>query len=418
LLQEIAGGEISSEVVDIYPKKIEDSQVVLSFKNVTKLIGQEIPKETIKNILTSLDIKINNVTESGIGMTIPAYRNDVTRECDVIEEILRVYGYNNITFGNKLNATISHVSKYEDHKIQDVVGNQLVGQGFYEILANSLTSPAYTELSDSLNADHHVTMLNPLGQELSVLRQSLLFSGLEAIAFNQNRRRGDVKLFEFGKTYHNYALERQEDKHLSLLVAGNRSRESWKTDPSKNATDFFYLKGIVSTILEKLGISSTRTTTTKNAVFAEAVTLEVGKLPLVSYGIVKKSIIKSFSIDETVFYADFNWDNILTVASRNSISFRTIPKYPAVRRDFALLVDQKVGFDALYKLARQTEKSILKDVNLFDVYEGKNLPAGKKSYALSFLLQDEHKTLTDKQVDKVMNKLQQRFEKELGAILR
>ena len=399
-------------------KKIEDQQVFLNFENTTKLIGQEIPRETIKAILTSLDIKINNVTESGIGMTIPAYRNDVTREADVIEEILRVYGYNNISFGNKLNATVSNVSKFEDHKVQDIIGNQLVGQGFYEILANSLTSPAYVELSDTLSSDHNVEMLNPLGQELSVLRQSLLFSGLEAIAYNQNRKRTDVKLFEFGKTYHNYSEERIENKHLSILVAGNRFRESWKTDPKSNATDFFYLKGIVTTVLEKLGINNTRSTATKNDVYADAVALQVGKLDLVSYGIVKKSILKAFDIDRTVYYANFNWDNILEVAKRNKVKFTTIPKYPAVRRDFALLVDSNMAFSDLHKLAKQTEKQLLKDINLFDVYEGKNLPEGKKSYAVSFTLQDEHKTLTDKQVDKVMTKLQQRFEKELGASLR
>ena len=418
LIQEVAGGEVSSDIIDLYPKKIEDKQVVLNFENVTKIIGQEIPRETIKGILTALDIKINNVTESGIGMTIPAYRNDVTRECDVIEEILRVYGYNNIGFSNKLNATISNSSKYADHKLQDVIGNQLVGQGFYEILSNSLTSPAYTELSDTLNSEHNVTMLNPLGQELSVLRQSLLFSGLEAISFNQNRRRTDVKLFEFGKTYHSYSTERIEEKHLSLLVAGNLMNESWKVDTSSNKTDFFYLKGIIESILEKLGVKSTRTISTKNDVFAEAVSLGVGKLNLVSYGIVKKNILKSFDIDQTVYYADFNWDTILEVASRNKIMFTPIPKYPAVRRDFALLVDEQTTFNELHTLARKTEKSLLKDVNLFDVYTGKNLPSGKKSYAISFLLQDDHKTLTDKQVDKVMNKLQQRFEKELGASLR
>jgi phenylalanyl-tRNA synthetase beta chain len=418
LIQEIAGGDITSEIVDVYVKKIEDQQVFLNFENTTKLIGQEIPRETIKAILTSLDIKINNVTESGIGMTIPAYRNDVTREADVIEEILRVYGYNNISFGNKLNATVSNVSKFEDHKVQDIIGNQLVGQGFYEILANSLTSPAYVELSDTLSSDHNVEMLNPLGQELSVLRQSLLFSGLEAIAYNQNRKRTDVKLFEFGKTYHNYSEERIENKHLSILVAGNRFRESWKTDPKSNATDFFYLKGIVTTVLEKLGINNTRSTATKNDVYADAVALQVGKLDLVSYGIVKKSILKAFDIDRTVYYANFNWDNILEVAKRNKVKFTTIPKYPAVRRDFALLVDSNMAFSDLHKLAKQTEKQLLKDINLFDVYEGKNLPEGKKSYAVSFTLQDEHKTLTDKQVDKVMTKLQQRFEKELGASLR
>lgn len=418
LIQEVAGGKISSDIVDLYPKKIADKQVLLNFENVTKIIGQEIPKETIKGILTALDIKINNITESGIGMTIPAYRNDVTRECDVIEEILRIYGYNNISFSNKLNATIANTSKYDDHNIQNVIGNQLVGQGFYEILSNSLTSPAYIDLSDTLNPEHNITMLNPLGQELSVLRQSLLFSGLETIAFNQNRRRTDVKLFEFGKTYHDYNKERVEEKHLSLLVAGNLTNENWKVDNSNNKTDFFYLKGIITSVLEKIGIKDTRTTSAKNGVFSEAASLTIGKLNLVSYGIVKKSILKAFEIDQTVYYADFNWDNILEIAARNKIKFNAIPKYPAVRRDFALLIDDAITFDELHRIALQTEKALLKDVNLFDVYTGKNLPQGKKSYALSFLLQDNHKTLTDKQVDKVMNKLQQRFEKELGASLR
>lgn len=418
LIKEVAGGEVTSDILDLYPKKIEDQQVLLNYENVTKLIGQEIPRETIKGILTALDIKINNVTESGIGMTIPAYRNDVTRECDVIEEVLRVYGYNNITFSNKLNATISSTSKYDDHNIQDIVGNQLVGQGFYEILSNSLTTPGYIELSDTLQPEHNVQILNPLGQELSTLRQSLLFSGLEAIAYNQNRRRADIKIFEFGKTYHQYASDRKEDKHLSLLVAGNLMSENWKVDAIKNSSDFFYLKGIVTAILEKIGVQNTRTTTTKNDVFKEAVSLEVGKLQIVSFGIVKKSILKAFSIDQTVYYADFNWDNLLEVATRNKIKFSPIPKYPAVRRDFALLIDKNVTFDSLFKIARQTEKSLLKDVNLFDVYEGKNLPEGKKSYAVSFLLQDANKTLTDKQVDKIMSKLQHRFEKELGASLR
>ena len=416
LIQDVAGGEITSEVVDIYPKKIEDQQVFLSFENTTKLIGEELPKETIKSILSSLDIKINNVTESGLGMTIPAYRNDVTREADVIEEILRVYGYNNINFGDKLNATVSNVSKFEDHKVQDIVANQLAGQGFYEIMANSLTTPSYASLSDSLNVDHHVSMLNPLGQELSVMRQSLLFSGLEAIAYNKNRRRPDLKFFEFGKTYHNYESGREEHKHLSVFVTGKRSGDTWTKD-QKNA-DFFYLKGIVQAVFDRLGIQRTRTANLKDAVFAEGTALQLGKTTLVSFGIVKKSVLKAFDIDQEVLYADFNWDNILEVAARNSITFKAIPKYPGVRRDFALLLDEKVTFDEIHTLAKQTEKQLLKDVNLFDVYQGKNLPDGKKSYALSFMLQDEHKTLTDKQIDKVMNKLQQRFEKELGASLR
>ncbi|WP_379953086.1 phenylalanine--tRNA ligase subunit beta [Dokdonia sp. R78006] len=416
LIMEIAGGEITSEIVDIYPKKIEDQQVFLNFDNATKLIGEELPKEVIKGILMSLDIKINNVTESGIGMTIPAFRNDVTREADVIEEILRVYGYNSITFGKKLNATVSSSSKFDDHKVSDVIGNQLAAQGFYEMMANSLTTPAYTALSENLKEEHQVEMLNPLGKELSVMRQSMLFSGLEAISYNVNRRRGNIKLFEFGKTYHNYTEERQEDKHLALFVTGSRTEESW-TNPT-TPTNFYYLKGVVSAVLEKLGINKVRSSAVKNDIFSEAVGLSLGKQQVVSYGIVKKSILKKFDLSQDVYYADFNWDAILEIAARNNVKFKDIPKYPSVRRDFALLLDANVQFEDIATIAKQTEKQLLKDVNLFDVYEGKNLPEGKKSYAVSFLLQDENKTLTDKQIDKTMNKLQQRFEKELGATLR
>ncbi|WP_405252553.1 phenylalanine--tRNA ligase subunit beta [Dokdonia sp. Asnod3-C12] len=416
LIMEIAGGEITSEIVDIYPKKIEDQQVFLNFDNATKLIGEELPKEVIKGILMSLDIKINNVTESGIGMTIPAFRNDVTREADVIEEILRVYGYNNITFGKKLNATVSSSSKFDDHKVSDVIGNQLAAQGFYEMMANSLTTPAYTALSENLKEEHQVEMLNPLGKELSVMRQSMLFSGLEAISYNVNRRRGNIKLFEFGKTYHNYTEERKEDKHLALFVTGSRTEESW-TNPT-TPTNFYYLKGVVSAVLEKLGINKVRSSAVKNDIFSEAVGLSLGKQQVVSYGIVKKSILKKFDLSQDVYYADFNWDAILEIAARNNVKFKDIPKYPSVRRDFALLLDANVQFEDIATIAKQTEKQLLKDVNLFDVYEGENLPEGKKSYAVSFLLQDENKTLTDKQIDKTMNKLQQRFEKELGATLR
>lgn len=416
LIMEIAGGEITSEIVDIYPKKIEDQQVFLNFDNTTKLIGQELPREVIKEILMSLDIKINNVTESGIGMTIPAFRNDVTREADVIEEILRVYGYNNISFGNKLNATVSSTSKFDDHRVSDVVGNQLAAQGFYEMMANSLTTPAYTALSENLKEAYNVEMLNPLGKELSVMRQSMLFSGLEAISYNINRRRSDLKLFEFGKTYHNYPGERKEDKHLALFVTGNRTDESWANTSAP--TNFFYLKGVVTALLEKLNIARLRSASVKNDLFSEAVGLSLGKQDVVTYGIVKKNVLKKFDISQEVYFADFNWDAVLEIAARNKVVFKEIPKYPAVRRDFALLLDTKVQFEEIETIAKQTEKKLLKDVNLFDVYEGKNLPEGKKSYAVSFLLQDENKTLTDKNIDKVMNKLQQRFEKELGATLR
>lgn len=416
LIAEIADGEITSDVIDEYPLKIEDFQVRLSFENAKNLIGEDIPREIIKRILMSLDIKINNVTETGLGLTVPSYRNDVQREADIIEEILRVYGYNNVGTTEKLNASISNSSIFEDHKVQNVIGNQLVSQGFYEIMANSLTSPDYAKLSEQLKEEHNVTMLNPLSTDLSVLRQSLLFSGLEAIAHNINRRQTSLKLFEFGKTYHNYNETREEHKHLSLLVTGNKTAERWNAE--NKPSDFFYLKGNVDAILNRLGISRARTSPIKNDVFSEGLSLGLGKTKLVDFGIVKKSILKKFGISQEVLFADFNWDNILEVAKRNKITFTDIPKYPEVRRDFALLLDQSVSFEEIHKIANQSEKQLLKNVNLFDVYEGKNLPKGKKSYAVSFTLQDEHKTLTDKQIDKIMSKLQSNFENQLGAELR
>jgi len=416
LIQDIAGGEITSDLIDAYPNKIEDFQVRLSFENAKKLIGEEIPREIIKRILSSLDIKVNNVTETGLGLMVPAYRNDVQREADIIEEILRVYGYNNIATTEKLNASISNSSRFEDHKLQNIIGNQLASQGFYETLANSLTTPNYIALSEQLKEEHNVVMLNPLSNDLSVMRQSLLFSGLEAISYNINRKQKHLKFFEFGKTYHNFKDKREENKHLTLLITGNKTSETWHTTPKKN--DFFYLKGTIISLLTRLGISRTQTSAITNDIFSEGLQLNLGKIKLVEFGLVKKSILKYFDISQDVVYADFNWDNIIEAAKYNSITFKNIPKYPEVRRDFALLLDDKVTFESILKIAKQTEKQLLKSVNLFDVYQGKKLPKGKKSYAVSFTLQDEHKTLTDKQIEKIMKKLQVNFEKNLGAELR
>ena len=416
LMCEIAGGEITSDIVDIYPKKIEDHQVFLNFDNATQLIGQEIPRETIKGILTSLDIKIENVTETGIGMTIPAYRNDVTREADVIEEILRVYGYNNIEFTNKLNASIATTQKIEDHEIQNKVGDQLAALGFNEMLCNSLTNAAYTSLLDSLKEDHNIQMLNPLSQDLEVMRQSLLFGALEAVAYNNNRKMANVKLFEFGKTYHNYPSGREEKKHLSIVISGNRIEDSWTT-PSKKS-DFFYGKGIVIAVLDRLGINGYTEKGLKNDAFSEGIKLTKGKKDLVEFGVVSKKISKHFGINDLIIFADFHWDTILEEIPVNDFVVKSIPKFPRVKRDFALLLDNEITFDALRMAAFQTEKQLLKEVSLFDVYTGKNLPKGKKSYALSFTLLDERKTLTDKQIDKIMGKLQQRFEKDFDAQLR
>jgi phenylalanyl-tRNA synthetase beta chain len=415
LIQEVAGGEITSDVIDVYPKKIEDFSVLLNFSKVAKIIGQEIPKDTIKKILVSLDIKVNSVSDSGLGLIIPAYRVDVQREIDVIEEILRVYGYNNVNFSNKLNATVSNSPRTEDYKVQNSVAAQLNSQGFHEMMANSLTTASYVQLSEVLKEEHNVTMLNPLSNDLATMRQSLLFSGLEAISYNINRKNADLKLFEFGKTYHKFLSGYEEHKHLTLFLTGNRNQESWTS--AQRPSDFFLFKGYVEAVLSRLGIQKTQNTPVTSDVFSEGIAISCGHNSLVEFGVVKKSILKHFGIKQEVFFADFNWAVILKMIS-NKIKYTEIPKYPEVRRDLALLIDQSVTYDSIYSIARQTEKALLKDINLFDVYEGKNLPEGKKSYALSFTIQDNSKTLTDVQIDKIMDKLQKNFETELGASLR
>ncbi len=415
LIQEVAGGEITSDIIDVYPKKIEDFNIFLNFSKVDKIIGQQISKDIIKKILVSLDIKVTSVSDSGLGLTIPAYRVDVQREIDVIEEILRVYGYNNIKFSNKINATVANSPRTEDYKIQNVVASQLNSQGFHEMMANSLTTANYIQFSEMLKEEHNVTILNPLSNDLAIMRQSLLFSGLEAISYNINRKNNDLKLFEFGKTYHNYHSGYEEKKHLTLFLTGNRNHETWTAIPK--TTDFFLFKGYVNAILERLGIQKNQYQPLTSDVFSEGIAVSIGNEIIVELGVVKKSIVKHFGIKQEIFFADFNWSAILKLIS-NKIKFTEIPKFPEVRRDLALLIDQNVSYERIYTIANQTERSLLKNIDLFDVYEGQNLPEGKKSYALSFSIQDNSKTLTDEQIDKIMNKLQKNFETELGAVLR
>jgi len=416
LIQEVAGGEITSDIVDIYPKKIEDFSVFIHFNKVNRIIGEEIKPETIKKILASLDIKVNSISDAGLGLIIPSYRVDVTREIDVIEEILRVYGYNNVKIPAKLNATISNSLRTEEFNVQNIIANQLCSLGFNEMMANSLTTPDYVKLSENLKEEFNVLMLNPLSNDLSAMRQSLLFSALEAVSFNINRKRSDLKFFEFGKTYHKLPASYDEEKHLTLTVTGNRNNETWVKPQEKS--DFFLFKGYVLTILSRLGLDKkVMSLPFENDVFAEGLSLAIGKEIIVEFGSVKKSILKHFDIKQEVLYADFNWGKIQKYVS-NKIKFTDIPKYPEVRRDFALLVDVNVQFEQIFNIAKQTEKGLLKDVNLFDVYQGNNLPEGKKSYAVSFILQDDSKTLTDTQIDKIMSKLQSNFESQLGASLR
>ena len=415
LIETYSEGKISSDIMDFYPEKAEDSQVFISYNNAYRLIGQEIDKDVIKNILASLEIKINSETEGGLGLTIPSYRVDVQREADIIEEILRVYGYNNINFSHKLNTSISFDSNTHV-KVENSIADQLTSLGFHETMSNSLTKEAYTSLSESLSSDHNVEMINPLSNDLKVMRQSMLFGGLETISYNINRKNNSLKLFEFGKTYHSYDNEFQEQKHLSLLVSGNRHRESWSIH--HKTSDFFYLKGIVTTIFDRLGLSNLKITPTKSAIFLEGITFSQGKHQLVDLGVVNTKITRECSIKQEVLYADFNWDKILSLKGKKKVSVSELPKFPSVKRDLALLLDKNVTFKEIYNLSFQSERKLLKEVDLFDVYQGENLPEGKKSYAVSFVLQDEHKTLADKQIDKIMQKLQHTFEKNLQAVLR
>ncbi len=415
LIEEYAGGKLASDISDFYPEKIEDFQVFLSYENAYRLIGQEIPKETIKNILASLEIKINSETAGGLGLTIPSYRTDVQREADIIEEILRVYGYNNIEFSHKLNTSISFDSNKET-KIENIVANQLSALGFNETMANSLTKPEYSNLSGNIDEEANVVMLNPLSNDLKVMRQSLLFSGLESVAYNINRKNNSLQFYEFGKTYHKYNEKYQENKHLTLFVTGNRAKETWNV--VNKASDFFYLKGVITSVLNRLGIDKAKSSPTKLDVFSEGISLSLGKIRLVEIGVVKHSVLKEFGIKQEVLFADFNWDAILKLVGNKRIKVSDLPKFPAVKRDLALLLDVNTEFKEVYNLAFQSEKKLLKEVDLFDVYEGDKLPEGKKSYAVSFVLQDESKTLADKQIDKIMQKLQQSFEKNLDAVLR
>ena len=410
LIKDIAGGKISSDIDDFYPDKFEDHHVFLTFQKINRIIGQVIDANEIKSILSSLEIKVNNISESGIGLSIPPYRNDVRREVDVIEEILRVYGYNNIPLNDRFDVFVANTSKFEDHKIQNLIANQLVSNGFYEMMNNSLTKAEYYQ-----DDEQRVDIYNPLSADLSVMRSSMLYSGLESIRHNINRKNKRLKLFEFGKTYHK-PESYQEIKHLTLFITGSKTRENWLTQ--HEPMSFFYIKGMVISLLQKLGLQNVQAHSTNNELFAEGVSLFYEEDKIGVLGRIDAKISRNFDIEQPVLYADLRWSELLEISKSIENSFQEIPKYPAVRRDFALLIDQDIKFSDIEKTAHQTDKKLLQNIDLFDVYEGEKFPKGKKSYAVSFTFQDFKKTLTDKQVDKQMKKLQQAFEKELDAQLR
>lgn len=429
LCKELAGGQVSMQIKDVYPEPIEGSKVVLTYDYVNSLIGKEIGKDTIKSIVTSLDMKIEAENENQIELLVPAYRVDVKRPCDVVEDILRIYGYNNVEIPLQLKGTLTiPTDEDRNRKYINLISEQLVGGGFNEILNNSLTKVSYYKDLNCYTEETTVKILNPLSADLGVMRQTLLFGGLESIVRNANRKNSNLRFFEFGNCYHYDESKKEADKlikaytqdqHLGLWVTGKRVENSW-THPNEDAS-FYELKAYVENILVRLGLSLQSVTLAKgeNNIFEDSISIvtKAGKM-IAELGVVAYKLTKNMGITNEVFFADIYWDNLLKAVKKYVVEYKEISKYPAVSRDLALLVDKTVEFEQIKEIAYSTEKKLLKAVELFDVYEGKNLPAGKKSYAVNFILQDEQKTLNDKQIDSIMKKLIDNLTKRLNAELR
>ena len=415
LIQEVAGGSIASEITDLYPNPIQNFEVSLVYNKVDSLIGEKIDREIIQSILTDLEIEILRSTDDGLELSIPPFRADVQRAEDVIEEILRIYGYNSIAIPSQVRSSLSYAEKPDAEHLQNMVSDLLSSKGFNECMNNSLTKTSHTGLIEELSLEHQVELLNPLSQDLNGMRQSLLFSGLENIAYNINRKNADLKLYEFGKTYHQYK-KYTENRKLMLLACGKQKAENWNNKNDK--IDLFWMKEQVEHILIRLGITKLKGIAINNSYLNNGFSFAVKKNTVATFGTVKKKMLKAFDVKSEVLYAEFDWDTIIKLCKASKTTYQNVPKFPAVRRDLALLVDTSVEFNTLQSLANQCENQLLKSVNLFDVYEGNNLPTGKKSYALSFVLQDENKTLTDKHIDKTMEKLIKVFQEKAGAEIR
>ena len=429
LCKQLAGGKVSMEIKDVYPNPINDARVLLDFEYVDRLIGKKIGNDMIRSIVESLDMKIVAETETGLELDVPAYRVDVQRPCDVVEDILRIYGYNNVEIPTQLKSSLTIPSDIDKaYHRQNVIGEQLVGCGFREILNNSLTKTAYYTELNKYTEETTVKVMNPLSNDLGVMRQSLLFGGLESISRNINHKMPNLRFFEFGNCYH-YSPEKKNDEdpikayteemHLGMWTTGKRVEGSWAHADEK--TSFYELKAYVMNIFTRLGVNPgiVVTETSDNNIFGKALALKArsGKV-LCEMGTVCHKLLKKMDIDQDVFYADINWDNVMRAIKKNEVLYHDISKFPSVSRDLALLIDKSVEFEQIEQIAHQTEKKLLKSVELFDVYEGKNLPEGKKSYAVNFILQDETKTLNDKQIEAIMTKLINNLKQKLGAELR
>ncbi|MBO5381579.1 MAG: phenylalanine--tRNA ligase subunit beta [Bacteroides sp.] len=429
MVKELAGGTISSEVKDVCAAPVADFRVALAYNKVNTLIGKEIPADTIKSIVTSLEMKIVEENAEGLTLDVPPYRVDVQRDCDVIEDILRIYGYNNVEIPTTLKSSLTVKGEHDkSNKLQNLIAEQLVGCGFNEILNNSLTRAAYYDGLETFAPQHLVMLMNPLSNDLNAMRQSLLFGGLESINRNANRKNADLKFFEFGNCYYYDAQKRDAEKpltayseeyHLGLWVTGKKVCNSWAHCDEESC--IYELKAYLENIFIRLGVNLRNVVIGNlcNDIYATALSYNTrGGKQLATMGVVTKKIQKAFDIDNTVYYAEINWKEVMKAIKSNKVNFVELSKYPAVKRDLALLLDKKVQFAEIEKIAYDTEKKLLKSVELFDVYEGKNLEAGKKSYAVSFTLQDESATLNDKQIDKIMQKLIANLQNKLDAKLR
>ncbi|MBM3434820.1 MAG: phenylalanine--tRNA ligase subunit beta [Bacteroidetes bacterium] len=425
LVKEIAGGTISSEIKDVYTQPIPKVKVDVSWANIDRLIGKSIGHDVIMNILNSLHFKTLQENSNGLQLEVPSCRVDVTREADVIEEILRIYGYNNIEIPAGMNSSVSHGSKPDPETVQYYIMDYLSNNGFREIMNNSLTRSAYYENQTDFNSANCVGILNPLSRDLNVMRQSLLHSGLETIIYNINRKISDQKLFEFGKIYKirdntapDVIKKYEEPRRLAIFVTGRRDPESWNTESKE--VDFSYLKAVSLNILRRLGVNPDDLEHKDSAqdYFAEGISYFKNSEQILDIGMLSTQTLHSFDIRQCVYYAEFYWDQIFALAQAGKIQYRPVPKFPEVRRDLALLVSTSITFAEIEKLAFKTEKMLLKSINLFDVYEGGNIETGKKSYAVSFILQDEEKTLTDKVIDRTMARLMAAYQSELDAVIR
>ncbi len=407
LIEEVTGGKLTGQILESYPKKIEDHYIILRFPKIEQILGTKIHREKIKEILKSLEITVLNEIANGLEISVPAYRADVTREIDVIEEILRIYGYNKIDAPQKISFTPVKLSVNDQDELENAWARTLQSNGFHEVMNNSLTS-----LKDETDA---VKLLNPLSSDLAFMRTSLLEGLLENTAYNINRKNPDIKFFELGKIYHKRNQRFEERKQLAIVISGRNHAENW-LEP-KSATDFFFLKGYLNVLLEKLNIQTTEKSL-EDARFSDALEiLSEGKV-VARLGKVAPAVLKDFDIDQPVFYAEIELEAAQSLRSKENLVFQDIPKFNKIRRDLALLLDKNVTYSELFETAQKNKSPYLKSVNLFDVYEGKNLPEGKKSYALSFELLNEEKTMEEKEISEVMNTLIKSFEKEFSAQLR